>query len=467
MGFQVLLHLGRGDVLAAADDAVAEPAGDGHPAVLDDGEVAGSEPAVDEGVGGVIGVQIAPGQLRPGHPQLAVVVHPEPSIPERPPVGVGHPVGRVVEPGGGDRGSLGGAVGPLHRGSQSALRPAAERRGHPGAPAGDHSQRGSALRVEGVAVHEGGEQRRRPDHVGDRLSLDQLQRRRGIPAGHEHRLHAHRSRYQHPVQQPGDMGQRRRHQGAIGGGQSVSRSELADLVAQACVGVDHPPGRAGGAGCEHDRRVGVVGRRTNVAGHAGRRCARVAGHVGGRYARVVPRIGGALGRELVHRRRVDGAGIRIVGSGDSDDGSGLGQCPAQVMRAGRRMQPHRHRPDTPAGPVGHHAVDADRKPERDPVALPDAASGQRARHRLDSVLDVGGGEPAVVIHDEVVAGRRRGQQGVQGHWRPPVPSARTWTIRAGTKLSTFWPSEAQYPHQFGSLAGGFILSRRGRSGCRR
>ena len=413
MGLEVLLHFRRGDVLAAADDAITKPAGDRHPAVGDGGQVAGAEPAIYEGAGGVLGVEITPGQLGSGDPKLARAVDAEPGLPEGAAVGEDHPVGRVVETGGGDGWRLGGAVGALHHHAQGGRGPAAESGRHPGAPARDHPQRRGAGRLEAGAVHEGGEQGRRPHHVGDRLLLDQLQGLLGIPAGHQDRLHAGRTRNQHAVQQSRHMGQRRRHQGTILGGQAVGLRQLSHLVAQASVGVDHAPGRSGGTGREHHHRIGIVGGLRRW--HSARVCW---------SARLVCWSAG-LGGQFVDGGRTHGAGRREVAARDGDDGSSLDQRPVQLVRAGRGMQGHRHRPDAPARSVDDHAVDACRQPERHPVALLDAPGRQPGRQCSDPTLQFSTGEPAGARDHHVGAGRRPREQRVQSHRQRLAPNSGT------------------------------------------
>jgi hypothetical protein len=72
------------------------------------------------------------------------------------------------------------------------------------------------------------------------VSLDQLERVLGIPAGHEDRLHAADAGDGDRVLEAGDVGQRRWHQHDIVGGEPVHLDHERRLRGQARVGVQRP-----------------------------------------------------------------------------------------------------------------------------------------------------------------------------------------------------------------------------------
>ena len=84
-----VFHLGRRDVLAAADDHVLLAADDRQPAVVvDGGEIAGREPAADDRGAGLRRVGVAGEELGAAQQQLAVGRDRQLALPYRTTVGL-------------------------------------------------------------------------------------------------------------------------------------------------------------------------------------------------------------------------------------------------------------------------------------------------------------------------------------------------------------------------------------------
>ena len=187
-----LLDLGRRQVLAAADDDVLHPVGDGQTAVLvDHPDVAGVVPPVVVEGDVEVGIGVAQAQLgAPRHDLtgrargqvVAVFVH-DPHLHSGPgtPVGVVAELGRVFVLHAGDRGVLGGSVGPDDLDAQR-LGPLAHRRGHWGSPQPHPGHLDGVLGGEVGVVEQAGEKYRGPHPAADVVGQHHLEGVAGVPS---------------------------------------------------------------------------------------------------------------------------------------------------------------------------------------------------------------------------------------------------------------------------------------------
>ena len=328
---QELLHFGRADVLAAANDDVLDPVGDGEVAVfVEHADVTGAEPAllVDglgrEGGIGVAGEAVGPtGEDLAGPPYAGLAsffvdcphLHPL----ERAAVGVDALLARRLVGGAGDRGVLGAAVG-AHEGDAEPVGALGHRVGDRRPAEPDVAHQLDVLGTEARAVQEAGEEVRRAA-AGRNLLFDHgAEDGRRIPAVDEvERATVHEGAEEAAEHADGvaDRGADQSRPVAHG----LVAGELAHLAAEGPVGVHDALGVGGRPrGVGHQRgRVGVefgrpadrVGAPQVVEGRHVGRPAPVADHED--RLKIVEAVadGGQLGQEValgVARHDHQGAG---------------------------------------------------------------------------------------------------------------------------------------------------------------
>ena len=351
-----LLDLGRGDVLAPADDDVLLAADDREPAVVEGGEVAGVEPAARDRGARLRGVEVAGEELRALHEQLAVARDAElgrahhVAVRVRGPFeGVGHTRRR-------DRRCLRRTVRPLDHRTERVGGGLDERRGHAGAARRHEPKRRDAFGGEAGRAHEADEEGGRSDHEAHALVGDGRERTFGIPSFHEHHPHARGAGDEDAVEQPGDVGERRGHQHHVVVTQSVRLHHRARLVREATVRVENSLGAAFGAtGPDDDRDVGGSG---------------------------VARAVAAVGRELGH------AAAELVG-GEEQRGAQSREQLLDLRGPGEVVDRRRHRAQLPTRAVEVGDLGPVRRLPRDHVAVSDAGGAQSGRERRCVADDVG------------------------------------------------------------------------------
>ena len=352
-----------------------------------------------------------PGEhLGAAHPQLARrsggaagarldVRHPELDRADGAPVGVAGLLERVVVGARGDRRRLGRAVRALDAAVERARGVLHEGRCHRGAAAGHQTYRrhvGARPLAQGAG--HGDEEGRRARQEGDALARHQFQCLLGVEAPNEDRAQAGGARHQDPVEQPRDVGHRRRHQHRIGRAEAVHPCHQRGLPAQAALCVQDGFGDPGRARGEQDQ--GDVGR---LAGKGAGRHRGAADRVGERGG-----VGERLGSELQDQGGVDLAEGRFHVGG------------AEGVQDGRR-----HGTDAPAGPGQDGGRQAVGDLPRHGLAAPDTALPEAARDHGHERIGLGRREPRGTV-DHLAA--VRGEQGVQGGH---VPGAAGPAVAAG------------------------------------
>ena len=226
MGQQGLLHLPRADVEPAPDDDVLDPPGDPQVSVLvEPADITSAPPAFI--VGGLRG-EIRPAPVLEQSPRTAVpdlAVHTDRSRPSvltddadldagnRPAVGAGHPLHRILRPADGGHHDLAGAVGADHAAAAEPVRGLVNQGSRDGSAGGEpEAQSRDVVRHGVVRVEQHPDERSGTRRTGALVLSDALQGGHGV----EHVQHVHRGTGQRrghdPQGQTQGMGDRRGHE---------------------------------------------------------------------------------------------------------------------------------------------------------------------------------------------------------------------------------------------------------------
>ncbi len=406
MGAQHLLDLGGVDVEPGDEDEVGAPVDEAQVVVLvEDGDVAGVQPAVDEGPAGGGGViPVAGEHVRALHPDLAgvagqdvgavLVDEADGEAGQRPADGAGPGWGGAERGGADDRGGLREPVALVDDDVEAVPERGRDRVGERGGAGHGEAHRREGVRrrvgrveLEPVAEHRGDAGEDAHPGLGDEAGggrglepLDEERRRAGGEAAAEDDV------------QPEDVGAGQHGQADVVGSHREAGVplDLADVGGQVGVGEHRGTGRAGGARGEEehgdvvggalDTRRGVVGERVEVD------------------AADPPAYGG---------------GERRCGPGGEGQGSvDRAELPVELGGRRRRVQRHAHRAGVQDGEVRddeRHPVRAD---DRHPVAGPHTVGGEVAGEASRGVGErpVGGGLAALVAQRGGVGGVRRGAE---------------------------------------------------------